>query len=590
MLSGQLNPHIKPGIRFQADGYGVGDKGWIRFVGDGISPKQPKAIYIGVEWDIDGRGKHDGQLNNVQYFTCPPTRGAFVHPMRVHPGTSLLEAVRDRYEVNRDTSAEISSSSSSSSSSSLDGELTVDLQMRGTTVTMPVVFAGEKKVLNQLKQLETLTHITASGCGVSMIIDRENGETTSDITTNFASTLSFFIADNLLTSLDDIVDIIKYCPKLTQLDISGNNIEITIPEDIPFTYSDISQYILDKFTVAEDNSFTTTTMTSKIRYITEKLQVLVVNRVPSAWLLFHSLAYHGALPELLEFHACQNFLPTLQYASIKHGDVLRTLELPPLCLENTTIDKIVPKLRLINVSENKLDTWEELEMYFGSLPALKKILLNKNLFEQGPKLKSQLELTGETQKELNLPQYPFFKSLIWLSLTENLFSSWDRLSDLRFLHTLQELRIQNNPIVQYLEEKKLKVGEIVRNTPQEDSDIASKIMAQKHNLYQQDGDKADEEEQNEDDKANSIKYHTLMKNAKIEYFVATSTLETRSFAIALLPQLTSLNLSIIRPRERLQAEKLYLQKAWQFFRQKVSVCSFFLKIFKFFSIFLFFFF
>jgi len=61
------------------------------------SSKSGARLYIGVEWDEKGRGKHDGAVGGKRYFVCPPLQGSFIHPDRVKPGVSLLTAIKRKY-------------------------------------------------------------------------------------------------------------------------------------------------------------------------------------------------------------------------------------------------------------------------------------------------------------------------------------------------------------------------------------------------------------------------------------------------------------------------------------------------------------
>lgn len=35
---------------------------------------------MGLEWDVEGRGKHDGSAKGTRYFQCPAGKGSFVRP------------------------------------------------------------------------------------------------------------------------------------------------------------------------------------------------------------------------------------------------------------------------------------------------------------------------------------------------------------------------------------------------------------------------------------------------------------------------------------------------------------------------------
>ncbi|KAK4413434.1 Tubulin-folding cofactor E [Sesamum alatum] len=56
--------------------------------------------WVGVDWDADGEGKHDGSHNGIRYFTGRgPNTASFVRPHNLSTGISLLEALETRYRT-----------------------------------------------------------------------------------------------------------------------------------------------------------------------------------------------------------------------------------------------------------------------------------------------------------------------------------------------------------------------------------------------------------------------------------------------------------------------------------------------------------
>jgi dynactin complex subunit len=74
----------------------------VRFLG-AVTGATPEDCWVGIEWDEEGRGKHDGSAKGKRYFECPQGHGSFVRadtvlkaprtfqasPQRAGPGTSL---------------------------------------------------------------------------------------------------------------------------------------------------------------------------------------------------------------------------------------------------------------------------------------------------------------------------------------------------------------------------------------------------------------------------------------------------------------------------------------------------------------------
>ncbi|XP_069385685.1 tubulin-specific chaperone E isoform X2 [Paralichthys olivaceus] len=71
------------------------ERATVRYVGP-VPPTE--GLWLGVEWDDPGRGKHDGSHDGVQYFTCRHAAGgSFVRPGKVSFGLDYLTAVRQVY-------------------------------------------------------------------------------------------------------------------------------------------------------------------------------------------------------------------------------------------------------------------------------------------------------------------------------------------------------------------------------------------------------------------------------------------------------------------------------------------------------------
>lgn len=69
--------------------------GTVKYVGavEGYS-----GTWVGVDWDNDGEGKHDGSHNGIKYFEARGHETAsFVRPQNLSSGITLLQALEVRY-------------------------------------------------------------------------------------------------------------------------------------------------------------------------------------------------------------------------------------------------------------------------------------------------------------------------------------------------------------------------------------------------------------------------------------------------------------------------------------------------------------
>ncbi len=93
----KVNPNIVLGARVQVDS-AQGARGCVRYIGPVHSESEKSGkIWVGVEWDEIGRGKHDGTLDGVRYFSCSPLQGSFVHPARLMMGVTVKTALQSKY-------------------------------------------------------------------------------------------------------------------------------------------------------------------------------------------------------------------------------------------------------------------------------------------------------------------------------------------------------------------------------------------------------------------------------------------------------------------------------------------------------------
>ena len=79
-----------------------GFKATVKYIGPVAGAKNKTEIWLGVEWDIPSRGKHDGSSVDecgtvFRYFSCQSGAGSFIKPSKVDLGRPLIDALMDRY-------------------------------------------------------------------------------------------------------------------------------------------------------------------------------------------------------------------------------------------------------------------------------------------------------------------------------------------------------------------------------------------------------------------------------------------------------------------------------------------------------------
>ncbi|KAI8333376.1 hypothetical protein BC941DRAFT_434548 [Chlamydoabsidia padenii] len=90
-----ISHDIQIGTRIQVDE----DRATVRYIGEVANST---GQWLGVEWDNDTRGKHDGSHKGIRYFSCrSDTSGSFIryHAKKVLLGCSFLDALTSKYII-----------------------------------------------------------------------------------------------------------------------------------------------------------------------------------------------------------------------------------------------------------------------------------------------------------------------------------------------------------------------------------------------------------------------------------------------------------------------------------------------------------
>ncbi|CAI9117145.1 OLC1v1018487C1 [Oldenlandia corymbosa var. corymbosa] len=142
-----INPCFRPGQRVHAAG-DVRRIGTVKYMGplEGHS-----GIWVGVDWDNDGDGKHDGSHNGFRYFQARgPKTGSFVRPGKLSSGITLLEALELRYK--------------STSTKEEEDEMYV---LSATNRRVSVEILGREKIQSMVSNFEDMTGASLAFLGVS---------------------------------------------------------------------------------------------------------------------------------------------------------------------------------------------------------------------------------------------------------------------------------------------------------------------------------------------------------------------------------------------------------------------------------------
>ncbi|KAH6775182.1 tubulin folding cofactor E / Pfifferling [Perilla frutescens var. hirtella] len=172
--------------------------GTVKYVGpvEGFS-----GDWVGVEWDADGEGKHDGSHNGVRYFAARgPNTASFVRSHNLSAGVSLLEALETRYRAH--------------STKEEEDEMYV-LSARNKKVSIELL--GKHEIEDKMSRFEELTSASLSYLGVSFPGSPDR------ISSTLPNLKELDLTGNLLAEWNDVSIISEGLPALTALNLSNNS-------------------------------------------------------------------------------------------------------------------------------------------------------------------------------------------------------------------------------------------------------------------------------------------------------------------------------------------------------------------------------
>ena len=407
-------------------------RGTVRYVGPvAISYKQPDLVWIGVEWDTDGRGKYDGSVvdkNGVttRYFECAPTRGSFIKPNKLAARDKMfLDAVREKYLTSDEINSEYRGS----------GSISISSEWESSHKKFNVELVGIEKIQRHL-QLEVIDKVSLENEDVALL-DRDPPNILGQ---SLPNVVELNLENTLISSWADVMHLLHQLPKLERLYLSSNRLQ-PLPD-------------------SDSDSDTTPTF---------PLKVLVLNNTQTTWQQAVELAKY--FPDLEELHLEHNGIdfgsldtvpeapeiPKEFYEREETDYETATAPLPSTSTAITADDVCpFPKLHRLNLSHNRLADWSTV-LRFAEWPALRHLMLNGNGVSAiawpdntSENVTAEAETTttssASTSTNANTTKVGSFPALQCISLSQNQISQWTSIDALNRLPSLCALNFEGNPI------------------------------------------------------------------------------------------------------------------------------------------------
>ena len=176
----------------------------VMYVG-AVAGASPEDGWVGLQWDVAGRGKHNGFVKGVQYFTCPDGCGSFVRPDTViQPSVSFQEAFVERY-------------ASEDAASALER---MDFRAAGGKKAAVVVeLVGKDREVTRMQKTADLQEVTLPARRIARAGDAGwLGENASGIG-------SLVLDDNLFRDWAAVGELATQLPNLHTLSLNGNRLQ-----------------------------------------------------------------------------------------------------------------------------------------------------------------------------------------------------------------------------------------------------------------------------------------------------------------------------------------------------------------------------
>lgn len=156
------------------------------------------------QWDTAGRGKHNGFVKGVQYYTCHNGCGSFVRPDTViQPSISFQEAFIEKY-------------ASEDAASALEK---MDFRVAGGKKAAVVVeLVGKDREVTRMQRTSDLQVVTLTSCKIARSGDAQW------LRENASGIESLILDDNLFKDWASVGELAIQLPNLHTLSLNGNRL------------------------------------------------------------------------------------------------------------------------------------------------------------------------------------------------------------------------------------------------------------------------------------------------------------------------------------------------------------------------------
>lgn len=351
---------------------------------------------VGVEYDEDGVGKHDGTYQGTRMFTCSNGRGSFVKVEKLEFGMSVQRALANKYF------AALLPQAATKSKRNEEVDAVDYVDSKGRDKTMSIDFVGRYDIEQRQQRLEGFVEMALADtlAGSRYPEDVWTGDWC------LPNLKSLWLDKTLIHDWSDVAAICELCPNLMWLSLNRTRLEppriegghLAVPRNAPAA-SPVARLVLKPFICG--------------------VKTLVLNNTMIAWRDILAIDALGVFPHLENLHLAQNGM---------------TEGIPEeLGLDPGAGRRPLARLRSLVLDNNGISDWGVLSRAISAFPALEALHLNANLL--GENLEGLVRAAAD--------QTP--RRLTALFLNENKLSTWKAIGALSS-YLLLELKVQRIPL------------------------------------------------------------------------------------------------------------------------------------------------
>ncbi|ROW18282.1 hypothetical protein VPNG_00023 [Cytospora leucostoma] len=352
----------------------------VRYIGE---VSGTSGTWLGVEWDDPSRGKHDGSHKGTRYFKClshVSTAASFIRPERqAERPRSFLQALQEKY------ASEVTANQTPISSGPqviISGKVAEEI--------------GFDKIRKQQARLEKLKVVILDTLRLDRASDPSAGE--KSIRKVCPEVVELDLSRNLLTRLEEVVEICSQLKALRKLKISGNRLQDTAAylnsKGYESAFAGVRELAVDEMLLDWQNICNIATGFQDLTALYASANQL--SNLPAG----HAVALPSTLTSIhVEFNEFTSISAVASLASLPSlkNLYLKANNISAITSDASQDEPVFSKaLSYLDISYNKVSSWSFIDALPDSFPGLTSLRLAHNPVYENPGLGLDIDTTDAT--------------------------------------------------------------------------------------------------------------------------------------------------------------------------------------------------